>query len=179
MPTENNKKNIKKEKIEELNQKIKDAKAIFFTDYRGLSVNKLQELRQKLDENHSELQVTKNTLLNIALKNNNTELEKELEGPTATLFAYGDELEPLKSILNFAKENNDLPEVKLGMVDGIWLKIDKLKQLALLPGKDILRGQFVGTLNAPLSGLVYSLNFHTQSFINVLKNIEGAKGTDN
>jgi len=162
----------KKQKIEELTQKIQDSKAVFLTDYKGLPVNKIQELRRKLIETNSELQITKNTLLSIALEKASIKLEKALEGPTATLFAYGDELSPIKTIIEFSKENDQLPKLKIGFLDNNLLNETDLIQLSKLPNKETLISQVIFGLKSPLNGLAYSLNYHTNSLINILNNIK-------
>lgn len=170
MPTE-----AKQKTVEELTKKVKDAKAVYLTDYRGLSVNNLQKLRNQLREQESEIQITKNTLLTIALKNNKSSVNEELSGPTATLFAYSDEVTPLKTVIEFAKTHDDLPKLKLGVLEGTTLNLEQLQQLATLPDKQTLRAQLVGTLQAPIQNFVYSLNYHTLSFVNVINNIKDKK----
>jgi len=149
------------------------------TDYKGLSVNKIQELRKRLLNTESELQVTKNTLLKISLEKNGIKPTQEIEGPTATLFAYGDEITPLKIIIDFAKDNDSFPQLKFGVLAKDLLTIDQLKQLSALPNKQTLLTQFVGLLQSPLSNLVYGLNYHLISFVNVVNNIKNQKETKN
>ena len=170
MPTQE-----KKETVSELTQKIKAAKAVYLADYRGLSVNHLQELRTQLRTQESEIQITKNTLVTIALENNKANLTEELNGPTVTLFAYSDEVSPLKTVIEFAKNHDDLPRLKVGFLEGSLLKIEQLKQLADLPDKKTLQAKFVGTLQSPIRNFVYALNYHTVSFINVLNNIKSQR----
>ena len=165
--------------VEELTNKIEKSKAIYLTYYKGLSVNKIQELRKKLLNTESELQVTKNTLLKIALEKNGIKPNQEIEGPTATLFAYGDEIIPLKTIIDFAKENETLPQLKFGVLSKDLLTIDQLNQLSTLPNKETLLTQFVGLLQSPLSNFVYGLNYHLISFVNVVNNIKSQKDTKN
>ncbi|KKP69466.1 50S ribosomal protein L10 [candidate division CPR3 bacterium GWF2_35_18] len=165
--------------VEQLNSKIGKSKAVYLTDYKGLSVNKIQELRKRLLNTESELQVTKNTLLKISLEKNGIKPTQEIEGPTATLFAYGDEITPLKIIIDFAKDNDSFPQLKFGVLAKDLLTIDQLKQLSALPNKQTLLTQFVGLLQSPLSNLVYGLNYHLISFVNVVNNIKNQKETKN
>lgn len=170
MPTEK-----KGQNIQAIEEKLKQSKAVYFANYRGLSVNKMQELKNKLKESEAELQVTKNTLLTIALEKKGKKLENELEGPTATLFTYNDEIEPLKSLIDFAKENDNLPELKFGLLEEDFLDVKKLEYLATLPSKEILLTQLAGTLQAPIKNFMYGLNYHTTSLITVLNNIKDQK----
>ncbi len=161
--------------IDEFSGKIEKSKAIIFTDYRGLTVNKVQQLKNKLADVNGEIQVTKNTLLGIALEKNGIKLDETLEGPTATIFAYGDEVSPIKTLIDFAKENNDLPNLKFGLLAKKNLNLSQLKILSQLPSREVLYAQLVGTLVAPITKLMYGLNYHNQSFINVLNNIKDKK----
>src|SRR5690606_15890193 len=102
--------------VEHLTQQMQEAKAVVFTDYRGLTVNQIQILRQELGKHNASLEVTKNSLMNLAAKNaDKTVDDAVLHGPTATLFAFGDEVAPLKALVDFAKEQN-LPTVKAGLL---------------------------------------------------------------
>lgn len=166
---------VKQQKVNDFNQKIEKAKAIFLTDYKGLSVNKIQELRRKLNATKAEFEVTKNTLLSIALKNKGITTPQPLTGPTATLFAYQDEITPLKELVNFAKENEDLPQLKIGFLGKDCLTDNELKRLATLPNKETLLTQLIITWQSPMSKFLYNLNYHAISFINLLNNLKEEK----
>lgn len=165
----------KEETIKELTEKIQKAKAVYLTDYRGLSVNKIQILRRKINDSQAELQVAKNTLLRLSLEKEGNKLEQNLDGPTAILFSYTDEVNPLKITIAFAAENNDLPKLKFGFLGKQFLDASKLQQLAKLPNKKVLYTQLLGTIQSPLKNLLYSLNYHTVSLLNALNQIKKQK----
>lgn len=102
----------KKEQIvAKLSEKVTKAKCLVFTNYQGLTHKQIENLKRKLKTGSAELVVTKNTLLSLSLKISNF-----LEGPTATLFIYGDPSEPLKQLAQSIKQFN-LPSVKFGILD--------------------------------------------------------------
>ncbi len=161
--------------LQELIEKLGKARAVVFADYKGMTMPQLSELRSKLREISSEFSVTKNTLMNRALKESGKALDQELEGPTATLFAYDDEITPIKALVKAIKDNN-IGQVKAGFLGDQALNNTKVNQLATLPGKDELRGQVVGVLAAPLKGMLTVLNGNLRNLVVVLNEIQKTKG---
>jgi len=144
--------------VAELTEELKSAEAVFAIDYRGLSVTESAELRAKLREAEATFKVVKNRLAKRAAADAGTEgLDDMLVGPTALTLIKGDAVIAAKAISDFAKEHEDL-EYKGGLMDGQVLDPDGFKQIARLPGVDVLRGQLVGITASPLTGLVTSLN---------------------
>ena len=170
MPTK-----VKVDAVARLTQQMQDAKAVVFTDYRGLSVSQMEVLRGELAKHDAALEVTKNTLMNIAAKQAGKEVQTEvLDGPTATLFAYGDEVAPLKALVYFAKEN-ELPTVKAGFLGAMSLTAAQVNSLAALPSREVLIAQTVGTIKAPLSGLVNVLQGNARGLVYALAAIRDQK----
>lgn len=160
----------------EIQAAVKEAKAIYISDYRGLSMAALADLRNKLGAT-AKYMVVKNTVfakaLNDAGKGN---LDAEtFKGPSAALFAYDDELSALKALVKFAKENNELPALKGGVLEGSVLNSAQVNALAKLPGKEQLRGQVVSTLAAPLSGFVSVLNGNLRNLVYALNEVQKQK----
>src|SRR5690606_35385220 len=115
--------------VENLTHDMQAAKAMVFTDYRGLSVAQIQTLRRELAQHDAKLEVTKNTLTAIAAKNSDRQVPVEvLEGPTATLFAFGDEVSALKALVDFAKEA-ELPTIKAGFLGDTALDATQVKSM--------------------------------------------------
>lgn len=155
--------------VENLTQKIKEAKSVALVDYRGLTANQFNLLRSLVKKTGGELQVIKNTLFLRAL--DKTELKTknlELKGPTLALFANKDEINPLKTLVSFGRANN-LLGVKLGFFGGKLQDATRLFQIASLPSEDELRAKLVGILAQPSQRLVYSLNFNLQKLVIILK----------
>lgn len=162
---------IKAETLKELAQKIEGAKTIAFTQYHGLTVNQLTQLRKKIKSAGGELLVTKNTLMRRALSVNNLPFTPgELTGPTATVFAYEDEIAPVKIVAETAKILT-VPTFKFGFFAGQFLDTLSLEKLASILPKDQLQTKVVGALCAPLYGLVGALQANIRNLINILDQI--------
>src|SRR3989304_1645146 len=149
-----NKKNT--QTVKEIKEKVAKAKSIIFTDYKGLDSNKANELRAKMLEEGVELTVAKNTLLNIALKEEKLDVEKvkdQLKGPTLALFSYKDSVSPLKALAEFIKKI-ELPVIKGAFIEKEYFNSEKVIEISKLPSKDQLISQVVWGLKSPLSGFV-------------------------
>lgn len=156
------------ETVASLKDKMSRANAVVLTDQSGLSVSLASELKKKLKTVDAESVVAKNTLIKIASKELGIEFpEESLNGPTAALFAYNDEVAPLKELAAFAK-TNEKPTVKAGLLGSTILSVDRVAQLAKLPTKDALRGKVVGALYSPLYGIVGVLNGNIRNLVSVL-----------
>lgn len=148
----------KKAKVDELAQKLKEAKSIVLTDYRGLTVNQDTKLRKALREAGVEYKVIKNSIISFAIKDSNLEgLGKYLSGPTAVAISTTDPVAPSKVLAKFAKDYEKL-EIKGGMVEGNIIDIDGINELAATPSKEELLGRLIGSLQGSLYGLAIALN---------------------
>jgi len=144
--------------VDELAEQIRSADAIFAVDYRGISVSEAAELRAKLRDAGTRFRVVKNSLTERASDAAGTDsLKALLEGPTALAFVGGDAALAAKA-LNDAARNLGTLEFKGGLMDGGTLTAEDIKSIARLPAREVLHGQLVGTIAAPLSGLVRTLN---------------------
>jgi large subunit ribosomal protein L10 len=144
--------------IDEVASQIGEAQAIFAVDYRGLSVKQAADLRARLIEIDAHLRVVKNTLTELAADKAGVEgLKQYLEGPTAFTFVKGDPVLAAKALAAFRRETQ-LPQFKGGYMDGRELTVEEIETLARLPSLDVMHGQLVGMIAAPLTGLVRTLN---------------------
>jgi large subunit ribosomal protein L10 len=144
--------------VDELAEQIRSADAIFAVDYRGISVSQAAELRAKLRDAGTRFRVVKNSLTERASDAAGTDsLKALLEGPTALAFVGGDAALAAKA-LNDAARNLGTLEFKGGLMEGGTLTAEEIKSIARLPAREVLHGQLVGTIAAPLSGLVRTLN---------------------
>ena len=143
--------------IERVAGEIESAGAVFAVDYRGLSVKQAVDLRSALREADAGFSVVKNTLTERAADQAGAEhLKPLLEGPTALTFVRGDAALAAKVIARFKREFG-LLEWKGGQMDGQPLTPDELDAIARLPAREVLYGQFVGVIAAPITGLVRGL----------------------
>jgi large subunit ribosomal protein L10 len=143
--------------IDEVAGQIEGSGAVFAVDYRGLSVKQAVDLRSALREADAQFAVVKNTLtLRAADQAGAEHLKPFLQGPTALTFVRGDAAVAAKVIARFKREFG-LLEWKGGQMEGQPLTPDELDSIARLPARDVLYGQFVGVIAAPITGLVRGL----------------------
>ncbi len=162
--------------VEYMKDRLAKAKSVVLADYKGLTVAQIGELRTKVTATGAEMKVTKNSLIKIALKESKfpiTEIEN-MTGPTTIMFGLTDEISPIKAMADFAK-TVELPKFKAGFLGMEFINADKVKQLANLPGKDVLIAQVVGGLKSPLYGMVNVLQGNLRKLVYVLKAIEKNK----
>lgn len=148
----------KKAKVQEIKERLQKAQAVIFADYRGLTVEEDTELRRKFREAGVEYKVLKNTLTSIAAKEVGIEgIDKFLEGPTSFAFGYDDPTAPARVLNDFAKEHKKL-ELKGGIVQGEIFDLDRVKELAAIPPREILLAKLLGSFKAPMSNFAYLIN---------------------
>ena len=136
--------------VAELKDSFTNAAAAVLTEYRGLSVKNLQELRRSLGENAT-YAVTKNTLTTIAAREAGIEgLDDQLAGPTAIAFITGDVADVAKGLRDFAKANPHLV-IKGGVMDGRVLDAEGVKKLADLESREVLLAKLAGAMNGNLA----------------------------
>lgn len=168
----------KEQAVAQLTDALSDLKLAVLTDYRGLSVREVTELRAKLREEGISYRVTKNTLLRIAAKNTPALAEidpKTFTGPTALAISSEDEVAPARVIFQYAKEHEALEIVGGITGDGSVLTAAEVKALALLPTREQLLAQVVGTIAAPLSGFVGVMGANVRGIVTVLSAIQETK----
>ena len=148
----------KKQLVEALHQKFIDSKIVILTDYKGLDVDTINELRRKLKESNIEYKVVKNTLLIRASEETDVALLKDhFHGPSAIAMSYDDPVSPAKVLADFAKVNDKL-EIKIAVMAGKILDINAIKSLSALPSREVLLGQLLSTMNGVSTVLVRALN---------------------
>ncbi len=144
--------------VDELAEEIRSAEAIFAVDYRGISVAAAADLRARLRDSQTRFRIVKNSLTERASDKAGVEsLKPMLEGPTALAFVAGDAALAAKALNDAARTLGTL-EFKGGLMSGATLTPDDVRSIARLPSRDVLNSQLVGTIAAPLSGLVRTLN---------------------
>lgn len=170
------------ETVKQLKEKLEKSKLTVFTDYRGLKTTNLNQLRDDLRESDAQYLVTKNTLLSRALKEagkDNLVGNETLQGPTATLFAYSDEIIPIKSLLKIIRTTN-LPVIKTGILSSQSLTKDQVELLGTLPGREVLLSKVLSGFSSPLYGIVNVLSANIRDLAYVLNavkevNLDGGK----
>ena len=160
----------KAEQVELLTEKLKKAKVAVLTDYRGLTVSQIQELRGKLRGADVEYRVIKNTLARRAAEAAGyPALKEELKGPVAVAFGYDDLSVASKLINEFVRTTRLKLDVVGGLVEGRVFSAEQVKQLADLPSRDVLIAQLMGTLQSPVAQLVGIMQTPLQQLLGVLE----------
>ena len=163
------------DEVTQLTGKLDKATAVYFTDYLGLDVLSVTELRSEFFEASVEFKVVKNTLLKLAANNINLEgLDDFLIGSTAIAISYDEPTAPAKVLKKFT-ENHDKPEVKAILFDGELLDGSEFKKFANLPTKDELLTKLVVILNSPITLLARTLYSPMTNFVNGLNNLKNKK----
>lgn len=167
MPSQKN-----KTRLEILKNKLEKSKAFAIVNYEGTNVDEQVQLRSKLKEAGAEFFVSKNTLIELALENE--DLTNVLNGMNALVFSYDDQVSAFKQVVDFHEETEKL-EVKKGWMDDRVLSADQIIELSKLPSKDELIGQLMARLQSPASGLVNVLQAGQRDLVYVLKAIGDKK----
>ena len=165
----------KQQIAEDLRDRLSKSAIIVLTDYKGLDVAAMNDLRRKLRAEEIEYQVVKNSLLIRDSEDNDVALIKDhFKGPSAIALSYDDPVAPAKVLSQFAKENDKL-EIKVGVMDGQVLDANAIKALAKLPSREVLLGQFLSALNAVPTSFVRTIAEVPRSFVSVLAAVRDQK----
>ncbi|GAC41062.1 50S ribosomal protein L10 [Paenibacillus popilliae] len=140
----------KQQEVKAIAEKLRGSATTVVTDFRGLNVSQVTELRKQLREAGIEFQVLKNTMVRRATAEAElTELDQVLSGPTAIAFSPEDAVAPAKILNDFAKKNDAL-EIKGGVVEGRVVEVAQIKALAELPSREGLLSMLLSVLQAPM-----------------------------
>jgi large subunit ribosomal protein L10 len=165
----------KKEVVAEIKGKLKDAESVVFVNFHGLSVDEDASLRSSLKQNDCDYKVAKKTLIRIALDQSGPEGEiPSLEGEVALSFSE-DQTAPAREIFNFSKTMGDKVKILGGILENKYISKEEVENLATIPAREVLYGQFVNVINAPVSGFVGVLNNTVSSFVRTLGEITKVK----
>ena len=164
--------------VQNLTEELKEASSIVLVDYSGLNVKAQQELKKRLREVNAKMLVVKNTLFKLAGASakvpKETLSDTALSGPTALVITEADPIAPLQVLGKFAQEH-EIPQLKVGILEGKFQERQALITLSKLPSKEILVSQTVGTIGAPLYGLMGVLQGNMQKLISILEQAKGPR----
>lgn len=161
---------LKEEQVGQIADKLRSAKVVVLTDYRGLDVATLEDLRSKLRQGEVEYRVVKNTLaLRAAREAGLEDLEKVLDGPVAFALSYGDISAPARLLTEWARQTRNKLDITGGLVEGRVFPPDRVRQLAELPPREVLVAQLLGTLQSPVAGLLAAIASPAQQLLSVLE----------
>jgi large subunit ribosomal protein L10 len=158
----------KKQIVEDLREKFSQSKIVIVTDYKGLDVSAINNLRKKLTEIDVEYKVVKNSLLVRASQETDVAVIKDIfKGPNAVAMSYDDPVAPAKVLTDFAKDHKAL-EVKMGVLNGKALDESAIKALSNLPSREVLLGRFLAVANGVPASFVRTLSAIPGRLLNVL-----------
>jgi len=165
----------KKRITQDLNERFSKAAVVIVTDYKGLDVDAINDLRRRLREAEVEYQVVKNSLLVRASQNTDVaKIQETFQGPSAVALGFSDATTPAKVLTEFAKDH-EVFKIKMGIADGKILELKQIAALAALPSREVLLGRFVSVLNNVPAGFVRTLAEIPRRLLNVLQAIEEQK----
>ena len=161
--------------VEEIGERLKKAKIVILTDFKGLKVEEINELRRNLRQEGVEYKVVKNSVIQLAGKNTPLEdIKEEICGPNALAISYGDPATLAKILIEF-REKNDKFKLKTGFSEGKILTLEEIETLAKLPSREVLVAQLLGTMSSPPRQLVSLLYNIIGQFLYLLEAIKKEK----
>ncbi|MCP4745363.1 MAG: 50S ribosomal protein L10 [Desulfobacteraceae bacterium] len=165
----------KKEFVQQLRERFEKSKTVILTDYKGLDVDTMTDLRAKLREANVEYEVVKNTMLRLASEGTHVEnIKAEFKGPSAIALSYDDPVAPAKVLSNFAKENEKF-DIRIGVLEGKVIDLNSIKALSSLPSREELLANVLSAMIAVPTSLVTALSDVPRRMVNVLQAIKDQK----
>jgi len=160
----------KVEQVELLTGKLKNANAAVLTDYRGLTVSQLQDLRGRLRSQDVEYRIVKNTLARrAAVEAGHAQFQDLLRGPVAIAFGYGELGVPARVLGDFARQTRLKLDIVGGLIEGRVMGPEQVRQIADLPPRDLLLAQLLATLESPVAQLVATIQAPLQQLVGLLE----------
>jgi len=170
----------KAELVESITKKFSAAKSIFLTDYSGLTVEAITELRRNLRKSKAEYLIVKNTLARISARKAGCEaIVPHLDGPTAVALGMGDPVAPAKIISDFLRADREKPKIKACLLEGQLYEGARAIELAKLPSRNELLARLLGALNSPMTGLAQVLSGALRNFVYALNAVAEKKKEQN
>ena len=155
--------------VDGFREKVQEAPVLYLTDFSGLDVKSMTLLRQRLRDSGAEYLVVKNRLVKRAVADlDMPDISEALLGPTGVVLGYEGVVEPAKVVSDFAKEHDDKPVFKLGILDKKIVSAVEIQRLAKLPPREQLLAELAGALEAPMAALVSALEGKIQEMAGVL-----------
>src|SRR5918998_4610400 len=163
----------KSQLVSDLSEKLRDATALYYTDFTGLNVKRMTELRRRLRKAGVEYVVIKNTLALRAV-NESGLVGERLKGPTG-LVVSTDPVAAAKVLQDFAKENDQRPAVKGGLLEGKSLSTEQVKQLASMPSREQMLAELGAGLMAPMAAFAGAMNGLVYMMVGALEALRAQK----
>lgn len=163
--------------VSELRERIDRAPVLYLTDFTGLNVKAMSQLRRSLKHSGAEYVVVKNRLAMRALSETADfpDISASLQGPTGLVFGYEDVVSPAKALSDFAKEHDQKPVFKLGVMDRQVIQPEQIEKLAKLPPREQLLAELAGAMEAPMAQLAAAMGAKLQEMAGLLDALKAEK----
>jgi large subunit ribosomal protein L10 len=162
--------------VDDFREKVRAAPVLYLTDFSGLDVKSMTLLRQRLKDSGAEYLVVKNRLVKLAVADLDLpDISEALLGPTGFVLGYEGIVEPAKAVSDFAKEHDDKPVFKLGILDNEIVSAVEIQRLAMLPPREQILAELAGALEAPMAALVSALEGKVQEMSGLLEALREQK----
>ncbi len=162
-------------KVEEIKERFLGHQVIFLTDFTGLTVEEINNLRFNLRDKGAEYRVLKNTLTLLAIKDTDYEpLGEYMTGPVAAAFTTGDPMVVAKELVAFSRQNPNL-KIKGGYMEGRVLDTASVRGIAILPSREILLAKVMGAMKSPIYSLHSVLSGPYRKLVYVLQAVSDSK----
>ena len=162
--------------VSDFREKVRAAPVLYLTDFSGLDVKSITLLRRRLKDSGAEYLVVKNRLVKLAVADLDLpDISEALLGPTGVVLGYEGIVEPAKAVSDFAKEHNDKPVFKLGIIDKQIVSAVEIQRLAKIPPREQLLAELAGALEAPMSAFVSALEGKVQEMAGLLEALREQK----
>lgn len=162
--------------VGDFREKVREAPVLYLTDFSGLDVKSMTVLRQRLRASGAEYLVVKNRLVKLAVADLDLpDISEALLGPTGVILGYEGIVEPAKAVRDFAKEHDDKPVFKLGVLDNKVVTAAEIDRLAKLPPREQLLAELAGALEAPMAALASALEGKLQEMSGLLDALKEQK----
>ena len=166
----------KEQFVTDLREHLSASSVLYLADFSGLDVKSMTALRSSLRETGAQFVVVKNRLAKLALAELDIpSIDDHLVGPTGFILTDGDAAAPAQVVKNFAKENNDRPVFKVGVLDAALLSADDIKKIADLPPREQLLAELAGAFEAPMAALAGALGALMQEMAGLLDALKEQK----
>ena len=165
--------------VGDFREKVREAPVLYLTDFSGLDVKSMTVLRQRLKDSGAEYLVVKNRLVKLAVSDLDLpDISEALLGPTGVILGYEGIVEPAKAVSDFAKEHDDRPVFKLGVLDNKVVTAAEIGRLAKLPPREQLLAELAGALEAPMAALASAFEGKLQEMSGLLDALKEQKGSE-
>ncbi len=169
----------KEQEVLDIKERLEKASSIYLTDFSGLTVEQTNELRDEFFNAKVDYKVIKNTLVKKALESAGSDSKfagqaekifENLKGPTGVIFAYDDPVSPAKIIKKFF-DKNEKPKLKIALIENETYDKSRLNELAALPTKLEIISSIIGSIHAPISGIVNVINAVIRDLSSVIEEV--------